>query len=123
MAMVSAARVGAGRRSVPPGRALSPHVSPSGTPYVQRGVPGPSAGILGRSELCRGRRGRAGPGRHSGVSAGSSPAPASPCGTRGSEGWDTGTSEGMGKQGLGEGRGGMEGGERGEKDGKCLRMN
>lgn len=56
MAMVSAARVGAGR-SVPAGRALSPHVSPSATPYVQRGVPGPSAGILGRSVLSRGRRG------------------------------------------------------------------
>lgn len=50
IAMVSDACLSAGS-IVPAERALSQHVSPSATAYVETGVLGPSAGILGRSVL------------------------------------------------------------------------
>lgn len=131
MAMVSAAHVGAGR-SVPAGRALSPHVSPSATPYVQRGVPGPSAGILGRSVLSRGRQGWAGRGQCQASTERSARAHPQhrhrPCGReRGmSERWGRRTRRGQGNEesGVPEEAGvGWKERKREEKGGKCLRMN
>lgn len=74
--MVSDACLSAGS-IVPAERAPSQHVSPSATAYVETGVLGPSAGILGRSVLSPKQRGRwwclgsvLSPGQRSGVTMG-----------------------------------------------------